>query len=611
MTGAPAPQRRASFLAIAIIVVVALVIVAKPLFTNEIFVFRDHRAYFQPLRYFTMMQLRRATLPLWNPYNASGEPWLANPQTGVFYAPTWLFVALPFTLAYTLFIFLHLALLGCGAFVLFARRGSRDAALIGAIALMVCGPALSLLDITNNLTTFAWLPLVILCGVGRTSARTSAIVIAMSFLAGEPFFAAAGALIFAIIRYREWRTVLLTAIGAFALSAIQLVPFLEMLLGSDRTGTVSRDQFLRDSMPFIDWLRIIIPPHLDARGFDGHLGQHFIATVYCGALSVALAAIGVAIWRRRADVRAWLVLFFIALFVGAGEYFLPVRALLVHSPLVIFRYPARMVPLAALALAALAAIGWDLIATRITARWLPLLVVAVIAADGIVHALPLLRCETFNGHPSPVPAFVGRGAKFVRLPGSTWSDQRAWIDGYLNLYDVRFDALTVAPVATDRYMRRVESAIVEANIPELSRMGVGYFLTQRKLAPEFPVVFRSHVNVYRNPYAWPIAYWRGDDKSVQGATFLSIGTSFARMDVDAPSPGIAVMTQQDAPGWKVRVDGAEAEPVRVDALWRGVRVNRGHHVIEWRYDPASFRIGMIATLISLLAFAFSFRFVKQ
>jgi len=76
-----------------VIAIVALVAMARPLLRDEVFSLRDHTGYFQPMRWFTAVELRNGRLPLWNPYNASGEPWLANPQTGVFYPPTWLFAA--------------------------------------------------------------------------------------------------------------------------------------------------------------------------------------------------------------------------------------------------------------------------------------------------------------------------------------------------------------------------------------------------------------------------------------------------------------------------------------------------------------------------------------
>src|SRR5690348_4184114 len=145
-----------SRLAFLIIAACALLLFAKPLLTNQLPSFRDHFDYFQPLRWFTADELRHGRLPLWNSYSASVEPWLANPQTAVFYPPAWIFLALPFTAAYNLFLAWHLMLLGCGALLLFRRFASSGAALAAALALMFCGPTMSLLDVNNNLATFAW-----------------------------------------------------------------------------------------------------------------------------------------------------------------------------------------------------------------------------------------------------------------------------------------------------------------------------------------------------------------------------------------------------------------------------------------------------------------------
>ncbi|MFL6248499.1 MAG: hypothetical protein ACJ74H_20920, partial [Thermoanaerobaculia bacterium] len=129
--------------AFALLALLALTLFLPALLKREVFTLRDHFDYFQPLRAFTADELRAGHLPLWNPYSASGEPWLANPQTGVFYPPAWLFLVLPFATAYMLYLLLHSILLGCGAYLLFVRRASPGAAMVGAAALMFSGPVLS------------------------------------------------------------------------------------------------------------------------------------------------------------------------------------------------------------------------------------------------------------------------------------------------------------------------------------------------------------------------------------------------------------------------------------------------------------------------------------
>src|SRR5687767_3343442 len=62
------------------IALLATALFAPSLLRQEVFTVRDHFDYFQPLRFFTAEELRAGRLPFWNPYSASGEAWLANPQ---------------------------------------------------------------------------------------------------------------------------------------------------------------------------------------------------------------------------------------------------------------------------------------------------------------------------------------------------------------------------------------------------------------------------------------------------------------------------------------------------------------------------------------------------
>src|SRR5205085_5652622 len=103
VVGRPARRQKrrpmTSRIAFTLITILSLALFARPLIRGEVLSFRDHSDYFQPLHYFTAEELRHFRLPLWNPYNASGEPWLANPQTGIFYPPAWIFLFLPFATA--------------------------------------------------------------------------------------------------------------------------------------------------------------------------------------------------------------------------------------------------------------------------------------------------------------------------------------------------------------------------------------------------------------------------------------------------------------------------------------------------------------------------------
>jgi hypothetical protein len=558
-----------------VISIVALLAFAKPLLLGEVPTFRDHSDYFQPLRWFTANEMRHGRMPLWNVYSASGERWLANPQTCVFYPPAWLFLALPFPTAYVLFLVLHLILLGCSAWLLFRRYASEMAALAAALALMFCGPVMSLLDINNNLVTFAWLPLVLWCALADVGPQWSALVIALSFLGGEPFFAALGAAAFALIRRRDIINVALTSI---AFSAIQLFPFLELVRGSDRAG-VARDDLLWESMPLRDWLGVFWPVQLAT-------AQHFIPIVYVGLLACVLAVIAMfAVRRRMVYVCAAVIL--VCIGVAAGAYFAPTAAFLRHLPLMIFRFPARVVPVAATAVCALAAIGAD---RAVRPRWL-VLVAVVMCVDPLLRTLPLLDSAPFNAHPVPYDRSVGRDAKFVRLGfgREQIAQRRAWIAGYLNLYERRFDAWTAAPMASIEYTEAYEAAMMQQSGAALKAMSVAYIVTK---LPD------GTLGVLHDTHALPLAYLRGADGRVVASSLLAFTGSAMYVTTDAPFDGTLVVTQQLVPGWRATIDGRDTETFR-EGVFRAVRVTRGHHEVTWRYRPASLVIGAIVTLLAI------------
>ncbi|HZT21752.1 MAG TPA: hypothetical protein VFB55_02470, partial [Verrucomicrobiae bacterium] len=42
-------------------------------------------------KFYLHASIRSGELPLWNPYTALGRPFLADPETAVFYPPNWIF----------------------------------------------------------------------------------------------------------------------------------------------------------------------------------------------------------------------------------------------------------------------------------------------------------------------------------------------------------------------------------------------------------------------------------------------------------------------------------------------------------------------------------------
>ncbi|MFQ6015173.1 MAG: YfhO family protein, partial [Anaerolineae bacterium] len=53
------------------------------------------------------------------------------------------------------------------------------------------------------------------------------------------------------------------------------------------------------------------------------------------------------------------------------------------------------------------------------------------------------------------------------------------------------------------------------------------------------------------------------------------------------------------PGWKAYVDGREEKIYRANYVFRAVPIQEGRHLVEFVYDPLSFKIGVIISLLTL------------
>lgn len=86
-----------------------------------------------------------------------------------------------------------------------------------------------------------------------------------------------------------------------------------------------------------------------------------------------------------------------------------------------------------------------------------------------------------------------------------------------------------------------------------------------------------------------------------------------RVEANAQSDGLLVLTDTDYPGWRAWVDGVEQPIVRTNFLFRGVLLSAGSHSVEFRYWPPSFQWGLgiaLATAL-IIALAVGWRLVSR
>jgi hypothetical protein len=71
------------------------------------------------------------------------------------------------------------------------------------------------------------------------------------------------------------------------------------------------------------------------------------------------------------------------------------------------------------------------------------------------------------------------------------------------------------------------------------------------------------------------------------------------INVSLQAPGVLVLTDSYYPGWKVFVDGKQSKILQANHFFRGVELAVGDHIVEFKYEPLSFRIGSTISLSTL------------
>lgn len=201
-----------------------------------------------------------------------------------------------------------------------------------------------------------------------------------------------------------------------------------------------------------------------------------------------------------------------------------------------------------------------------------------------------------------------------------------------------------------RYREVFDWYVSRNNINVLSMLNTKYIIAQDEEGKVFP-----YVNDEANGNAWfieklkPVEDANSEirgldslntkrvaliDKSVLGKTTISkqdfILDSLADINVEVYQPnyikyktnnsnaGFAVFSEIYYPkGWKVTIDGKEANFTRVNYILRGMEVSAGAHTIEFKFNPdvvktgSSISLASSAILVILLAIGLFYEFKKR
>lgn len=116
-----------------------------------------------PWRTLAITTERQGQLPLWNPYNFSGTPLLANFQTATFYPMNILFFVLPLSLSWSVLIMLQPLLAGIFLYMYLRNlRLQQFASVLGGLVFAFCGFSVAWMEWGVIGHVALWLPLLLL-----------------------------------------------------------------------------------------------------------------------------------------------------------------------------------------------------------------------------------------------------------------------------------------------------------------------------------------------------------------------------------------------------------------------------------------------------------------
>jgi len=461
-----------------LLVLLGLMVAMNPeiFFKGHVFFYRDAGIFNYPAAYYHRNSFLNGEIPLWNPFNNCGIPFLAQWNNMVLYPLSWFYILLPVPWSITFFTLGHLFLAAAGMYFL-ARRwtGNSFAASVAGLAFAFNGITLNSLMWPNSCASIGWMPWVVLVAEsafkqGGRKIIYAALIGATQMLAGVPEIIVLTWLVVAGVCLIEWsaqkKGAVLWRFGAIVLlvtglTAAQMLPFLDLLAHSQRSTGTGADSVW--AMPLSGLANFFVPLFHTARSFLNVPvleGQQWSSSYYLGIGIFVLAFFAMRFVRH---ARLWLLIYatVIGCIFALGKNALIYEWVQQLVPAIGFlRYPVKWIQLMMFSLPLLAAFGiaWlqskpaeNTEAAETVRRNLILIGAIIVAIIGIVIA-----CEYFypkkdvprmanlqNGVMRAIFLFlmVGLIYKLIQLP----SGKSRHICGMTLLVLLGLDMLTHSP----------------------------------------------------------------------------------------------------------------------------------------------------------------------
>jgi len=341
---------------------------------TKTFAFRDFGLFGYAMAHYHRGSCLTGSLPFWNPYNNCGIPFLAQWNTITLYPFSVFYLLFPIPWSLNVFCLSHMLLGGLGMYRLAERWTQTEfGAFTAGVAYASNGLILSAVMWPNNMASLGWAPWVVLTfedavrHSGRRRILIAAGIAGIQMLAGAPEIASFTWIISSAVscvlpwRQRRQIIVLMGRVAiiiclTLALSAIQLIPFLDLLMHSDRNTSFSAKEW---TVPLWGILNFFVPLFRVSTDADVTFiaNQSWVSSFYCGIAVTVLALLAaVSCKESRAVVLSGIAV--LGLFLSFGDKAGVFSIFQVVCPLInLMRFPVKFVVLVVFCIPLLAAYG--------------------------------------------------------------------------------------------------------------------------------------------------------------------------------------------------------------------------------------------------------------
>ncbi len=339
------------------------------------FVYRDYGIFSYPNAFYWRECFWQGKIPLWNPLNNCGIPFLAQWNTQVLYPPALFYLIFPLEWSLPIFNLLHLFFGGFGMYLLLILlTKNRLGATVGAIAYCFSGIAINCVMWQSCIAALGWAPWFIasvyqLVVFEKPQIYKIIITGSMQVLAGSPEITAVTYLITAAItlpiifpkKPKIIIALVIAAIGMAIITSIQLLPFLELVKESNRGGNFTGSLW---NMPVHGWANFFVPLfhfYHSEMGVYLQYYQYWTSSYYCG-LFIILLSIFAVLRSNKTYIFLLAILFLLGVALAIGkEGILYEPAIKILPALKMMRYPVKFIIISVMAVPFLTAEGISLI----------------------------------------------------------------------------------------------------------------------------------------------------------------------------------------------------------------------------------------------------------